>query len=137
MTIRIDKFGGIAPRIMPHNLARHMAVEAVNVDLSRGSLIPFRKPRKLSSKTGEFLFKTCCEIVSPNCNAQVVDMQINCGLFASTNVAPWPALATEAEACAGEWTRLVFPCPIAPPSAVATQGPRPFEYTDHSRQIRS
>lgn len=137
MTIRITKFGGIAPRIMPHNLARQMAVVAENVDLSRGSLMPFRKPRKLSSKTGEFLFKTCCEIVSPNCNAQVVDMQINCGLFASTNIMPWPALATEEDACAGNWTRLGFPCPIAPPSASPSAGPRPFNYTDHSRQVRS
>jgi len=137
MTIRITKFGGIAPRIMPHNLARQMGVVAENVDLARGSLMPFRKPRKLSSKTGEYLFKTCCEIVSPNCSAQVVDMQINCGLFASTNVAPWPALATEAEACAGNWTRLGFPCPIAAPAATPTAPPRPFEYTDSSRQIRS
>lgn len=137
MTIRITKFGGLAPRVMPHNLARQMAVVAENVDLSRGSLMPFRKPRKVSSKTGEFLFKTCCEIVSPNCNAQVVDMQINCGLFASTNIMPWPALATEADACAGNWTRLGFPCPIAAPVAAPTAGLRPFSYTDHSRQVRS
>ncbi|MFY8041633.1 MAG: hypothetical protein ACOVOD_01785, partial [Rhodoferax sp.] len=64
-------------------------------------------------------------------------MQINCGLFASTNIKDWPALATEADACAGNWTRLGFPCPIAAPSATATAPPRPFEYTDHSRQIRS
>jgi hypothetical protein len=122
---------------MPHNLAKQMAVVAENVDLSRGSLMPFRKPRKVSSKTGEFLFKTCCEIVSPNCNAQVVDMQINCGLFVSTNIKDWPAIATEADACAGNWSRLGFPCPLAAPVATATAGPRPFEITDHSRQIRT
>jgi hypothetical protein len=137
MTIRITNFAGIAPRVKPHNLARQMAVVAENVDLSRGSLMPFRKPRKLSSKTGEYLFKTCCEIVSQNCNAQVVDMQINCGLFASTNIMPWPALASESDACAGNWTRLGFPCPIAAPTATPTAGLKPFEYTDHSRQLRS
>lgn len=137
MTIRITKFGGIAPRVKPHNLARQMAVVAENVDLSSGSLMPWRKPRKVSNQTGEYLFKERCEIVSPNCAAKVVDMEVNCGLMVSTQLKDWPAIATEAEACAGDWSRLGFPCPIGVPTASANGALKPFEVTDHSRQIRS
>lgn len=137
MTIRITKFGGIAPRVRPYNLGRQMAVVAENVDLATGALMPWRKPRKISSKTGEYLFKNCCEIVSPNCDATVVDMEINCGLMVSTRVEDWPAIATQEDACAGEWNRLGFPCLIEAPTATPTAPLEPFEVTDHSRQIRS
>lgn len=43
-TIKIDKFGGIAPRQHPTQLADGMAVEAHNVRLKTGKLVPLRQP---------------------------------------------------------------------------------------------
>lgn len=44
-TIKIDKFGGIAPRQHPTQLADGMAVEAHNVKLKSGKLVPLRQPK--------------------------------------------------------------------------------------------
>lgn len=43
-TIKIDKFGGIAPRQHPTQLADGMAVMAHNVRLKTGKLVPLRQP---------------------------------------------------------------------------------------------
>lgn len=43
-TIKIDKFGGIAPRQHPTQLADGMAVEAHNVKFKTGKLVPLRQP---------------------------------------------------------------------------------------------
>jgi hypothetical protein len=46
-TIKIDKFGGIAPRQHPTQLADGMAIEAHNVRLKTGKLVPLRQPSLL------------------------------------------------------------------------------------------
>ena len=43
-TVKIDKFGGIAPRQHPTQLADGMAITAHNVKLKTGKLVPLRKP---------------------------------------------------------------------------------------------
>lgn len=43
-TVKIDKFGGIAPRQHPTQLADGMAVTAHNVKLKTGKLVPLRQP---------------------------------------------------------------------------------------------
>lgn len=44
-TVKIDKFGGIAPRQHPTQLADGMATVAMNVVLESGKLVPLRQPR--------------------------------------------------------------------------------------------
>lgn len=44
-TVKIDKFGGIAPRQHPTQLADGMATVAMNVKLESGKLVPLRQPR--------------------------------------------------------------------------------------------
>lgn len=43
-TVKIDKFGGIAPRQHPTQLADGMATVAMNVKLESGKLVPLRQP---------------------------------------------------------------------------------------------
>lgn len=45
MTVKVDKFGGIAPRQHPTQLADGMAVVAHNCRLETGKLVPLRQPR--------------------------------------------------------------------------------------------
>ena len=47
-TVKIDQFGGIAPRQHPTLLADGMATTAHNVRLKRGKLIPLRQPKMAS-----------------------------------------------------------------------------------------
>ena len=47
MTIKIDKFGGIAPRQHPTLLADGMATTAMNVKLDSGKLVPLREPSEV------------------------------------------------------------------------------------------
>jgi hypothetical protein len=116
--IRLTKFGGMLPLETPENLGKHMAVLAENTDLSRHTLRPWRNPRKVSGNTGAFLYKeACCEIVSTNCAASIADTQINCGLVIATGLQPYPVIATHADACAGAWARLGFPCDLMAPVA--------------------
>ena len=44
-TVKIDQFGGIAPRQHPTQLADGMAVKAHNVRLKTGKLVPLREPK--------------------------------------------------------------------------------------------
>ncbi len=123
--IRLTKFGGMLPLETPENLSKQMAVLAENTDLARHTLTPWRKPKKVSANTGNFLYKeACCEIVSPNCNASIADTQINCGLVIATGIQDYPVIATHTDACAGAWSRLGFPCDLIAPSVaggVATE----------------
>lgn len=50
-TIRIEQFHGISPRIHPSLLADGMAVEAHNVKLKSGKLVPLRQPAKAEGAT--------------------------------------------------------------------------------------
>jgi hypothetical protein len=49
-TVKIDKFGGIATRLHPTQLADGMAVVAHNVKLKTGKLVPLRKPKIVTGK---------------------------------------------------------------------------------------
>ena len=44
-TVKIDTFGGIAPRQHPTQLADGMAVTAHNCRLKTGKLVPLREPQ--------------------------------------------------------------------------------------------
>lgn len=48
MNIRVDRFGGIQPRLHPSLLADGMAVRARNVKLKSGKLVPLRQPAQMS-----------------------------------------------------------------------------------------
>jgi hypothetical protein len=137
--VRLNKFGGLLPRELPANLGAQMAQIAENIDLSRHSIKPWRKPKKLSSKTGQFLHREdCCEIVSSHCDASIADIRIGCGLMVATGLGQgYPVAAKVDDACAGNWTRLGFPCPLTAPVATNLTPLHAFEVTDHSRQYRS
>lgn len=50
-TVKIDRFGGIAPRQHPTLLADGMATVAMNVVLDSGKLVPLRQPSKVEGAT--------------------------------------------------------------------------------------
>lgn len=135
---RLTKFGGMVPIEHDRNLPNQMATLAVNVDLSRHSLKPWREPKKLSGKIGNFVYKEkCCEIVSNDCHASIADTQINCGYMVSTGIKPWPAIALPDDACADSWCRLGFPCNLDAPQVTATAPASPFELNDQMQVVKS
>lgn len=138
--IRLTRFGGIAPRIASHNLQAQMATVAENVDLTNQCLRPWRVPRKVSGKVGQFLWKEhCCEIASEDCHASIADLRINCGALVASNIRAdgFPAMATVEQACAGQWNRLGFPCTLPAPTANTSTPLKVFTVTDHSAQVRT
>jgi hypothetical protein len=136
--IRLTKFGGLNPIETPENLGKQMAVLAENYDPSRHNLRPWRKPRKMSDKTGQFLYKEkCCEIVNANCDTSIVDTQINCGHIIATGIMPYPVMALPEDACAGNWTRLGFPCELEAPSAVCNTPISAVAVGNNKGQIRT
>lgn len=72
MSIKLDRFGGLAPKISPHILADNMATAAVNVRLDSGSLNPIKGPttattipntsRSITQYNGAWLYWTAANV---------------------------------------------------------------------------
>ncbi len=115
-SVRITKFGGIAPRIHPQNLRDEMAQIAENIDLSRNTLKSWRVPLKVSGLTGLTIWREeCCFLADANCHTSYVWQGIGCKrLFASDVTGyDYPVTANLEENCTVDWCRLGFPCDAA------------------------
>lgn len=117
-SFKLTKFGGLAPRQTPANLHPAMAQVAEDVDLSRGTLRPWRTDKKISDQTGKAIFVDhCCVITSENCHASISRIETDCQFLIASGIKPYPVIARKAAACEGQWKRLGFPIDLPAPNA--------------------
>ncbi|MBF0785782.1 hypothetical protein E4T80_09955 [Muribacter muris] len=114
-SLKLTQFGGIAPRRSPQNLHQAMAQVAEDVDLSRGTLRPWRTDKKVSEKTGKSIFvDQCCYLASENCQASFSRIETDCCYLIASGVEDYPVIR---KGCEGEWQRLGFPVELPAPQA--------------------
>jgi hypothetical protein len=137
-TLSITRWGGMKPLVSDRTLADHMLTVARDVDLSRGTLKPWRTPKNISPKTGVALWiEDCCIKTFDDCNASVAYHRMGDGRVIATNAgAAYPITGTLAEFCSGDVVRLGFPCDLPAPSATAPV-PKAWERFDDRRQHRT
>lgn len=117
-SLKLTQFGGIAPRQRPNNLHQAMAQVAEDVDLSRGTLRPWRTDKKVSGKTGKSIFVDhCCYLASDNCKASFSRIDTDCGFIVASGVKEYPVIQKRQQACNENWQRLGFPMELAAPHA--------------------
>lgn len=117
-SLKLTQFGGVAPRQRPNNLHQAMAQVAEDVDLSRGSLRPWRTDKKVSEKTGNAIFvDKCCYLVSDNCHAAFSRIETDCGFIVASGVKDYPVIQMREKACNDKWQRLGFPVELPAPNA--------------------
>ncbi|WP_439291470.1 hypothetical protein [Lonepinella koalarum] len=117
-SLKLTQFGGIAPKQRPNNLHQAMAQVAEDVDLSRGTLRPWRTDKKVSDKTGKVIFvDKCCYLASENCHANFSPMETDCGYLVASGVGDYPVIQQRQNACDDRWQRLGFPVEIPAPNA--------------------
>lgn len=117
-SFKLTKFGGLAPKHTQQNLHQAMAVVAEDVDLSRGTLRPWRTDKKVSDKTGASIFvDKCCYLASSNCKASFSRIDTDCCYLIASGVKDYPVIQKKTEACYDHWTRLGFPVDLQAPNA--------------------
>lgn len=108
--MKLFNFSGLIPRIHRRNLPESASTKALDVDLSNSTLKPFRKNRKVTDKTGRFLYANdCCYITSDNCKASVDTIEGGCKIVVATGIKDYPVQNLFSKACNGEWLRIGFP----------------------------
>ena len=116
-SIKITKFGGIAPRVQPQNLNESMAQVALDVDLSRTTLRPWRTDTKVSDKAGlSFYADGCCYLTANDCRASFAKIEGDCDFIVATDVMDYPVVRKKDRNCNGDWRRLGFPDDIPAPT---------------------
>lgn len=114
-SLKLTQFGGIAPRRPPQQLHQAMAQVAEDVDLSRGTLRPWRTDKKVSDQTGKAIFVDgCCYLTADNCFAHFSKIRTACDYIVASGVQDYPVIR---KGCDGEWQRLGFPLEIPAPHA--------------------
>ncbi|OOF53887.1 hypothetical protein [Rodentibacter genomosp. 2] len=117
-SIKLTQFGGIAPRQRPNNLHQAMAQVAEDVDLSRGTLRPWRTDKKVSDKTGNSIFvDKCCYLSSEHCKASFSRIDTDCCYIVASGVKDYPVIQRKDNACNDNWNRLGFPVELNAPNA--------------------
>ena len=85
--LKLTRFVGLVPRLHERNLPENSATKILDVDLSNGTLKPFRTNKKVSDKTGKYIFvDNCCYITSDNCKASVDIIEDECSIGSSQQV---------------------------------------------------
>lgn len=119
-SFKITHFGGLMPRVQPQNLPQVMAQVALDVDLSRQTLRPWRTDKKISGQTGNYLFiDGCCVITDKQCNAGISRINTDCQYLIASNLSEYgyPVIAKKENGCQGQWLRLGFPIELPAPNA--------------------
>ncbi|MFA9499810.1 hypothetical protein ACERCG_05175 [Mannheimia sp. E30BD] len=117
-SLKLTQFGGIAPRQRPNNLHQAMVQVAEDVDLSRGTLRPWRTDKKVSNKTGNSIFvDKCCYLASDNCKASFSRIDTDCCYLIASGVKDYPVIQKKSQACNDNWKRLGFPIELNAPNA--------------------
>lgn len=117
MRLKQTVFGGIAPKQLDNNMAVEFASIAENVNLERGSIKPWRVPKKVFDDVGKSIYvKDCCAIAAP-CEASFAEVGLNCDkVVAATGVMSYPVFS---DSCPPNWQRLGFACNMPAPLAEA------------------
>lgn len=114
----IDTFRGISPRTPEHVLGRGMATRAHNVDLSHGSLHPWREPlaiRQLPAGTMTLEMFGCCAFGWEGC-VSVARWLPDCPRLYITGRGAYPEVAqVNAGECSLDYQRLGVPMPSTLP----------------------
>lgn len=113
------------PRVHEQDIAAAMAQECVDVDLSRGTLRPFRTDKKVwDGAAAAFYTDGCCVAVSQECAVSFAKLAGACGFLVSSSDGDFPKIARLPCApakgavdsglldCGLTWCRLGFPCDL-------------------------
>lgn len=129
-------FLGMLPRRHPSNLPENTAQQALDVDLSRGTIAPLRTDALLdaTAPAGQvWLSPDGCR-TGFACDASIVENTVGCnGAVFATGVAPYPVRATRANWQVNYLTRLGLPCPPTAPDVAWA----PIEFTDQGAMPRA
>ena len=125
------EFFGIAPRLQRKQLPRRYATVAHNVDLTHGTLKPFREPLKVSDKAGGVrLYSLGCDIYTWDSCVSVSEWLPDCPrLFISGRVG-YPETAVRGDNGKLVYRRLGVPRPANPP-VVSSE----YKNTDTAREV--
>ncbi len=124
---KIEQFSGEAPRINPRTLTSNVAELALDVDLSNGTLKPWRERLPVYTAPFDvlaFMRGDCCWLAADVCADYSLGWP-SCPYVIRTGVAGYPEMATFADACLDQWCRLGPPCPDVAPSASPVSPPDP------------
>lgn len=116
--IKRNKYGGVWPSAPEEAVGTVYARDALNVDVSRGTLAPFRAPRQVSTETGASLFVDGCRVLTSETPAFVAHNDVGCDTLFRTGVAPYPEY-TDDTGAEPTWHRLGIPAPAYAPTAIA------------------
>lgn len=138
--LKLTRFTGLVPRLHKRNLPETSSVKCLDVDLSNGTLKPFRTNKKVSDKTGSYIFvDNCCYITSDNCRASVDIIEDECSIVVATGIKPYPVQNLKLPACNNQWIRLGFPETTKPTAQSIDFAPKPHKVGDHydlAREVR-
>lgn len=138
--LKLTRFTGLVPRLHERNLPETSSVKCLDVDLSNGTLKPFRTNKKVSDKTGNYIFvDNCCYITSDNCKASVDIIEDECSIVVATGLKPYPVQNLKLPACNNQWIRLGFPETTKPIAQAIDFVPKPHKVGDHydlAREVR-
>ncbi|MBF1392478.1 MAG: hypothetical protein HXN28_07890, partial [Prevotella histicola] len=138
--LKLTRFTGLVPRLHERNLPETSATKILDVDLSNGTLKPFRTNKKVSDKTGNYIFvDNCCYITSDNCKASVDIIEDECSIVVATGLGPHPLQNLKSKACNNEWVRLGFPETTTPTAQAIDFKPLPHQtgaHFDMAREVR-
>lgn len=117
---QLFEFFGIAPRFRRKQLPKNYAIVAHDVDLTHGTLRPFRVPLKVSDKTGASkVYSVGCDVFTWDECVSVSEWLPDCPRLFVTGRVDYPETATIDN---GRLTyrRLGVPRPPTPPQALTT-----------------
>lgn len=126
------EFFGIFPRLSGRLHPRYHATVAHNVDLTHGTLRPFREPLKISNSTGKVRMHhyDCCLLTYDQC-VSIAEWLPDCPRLFITGRTSYPETITLDENCRPTYRRLGVQRPISPPSLGAT----PAQASDTTREV--
>ena len=138
--LKLARFTGLVPRLHKRNLPETSSVKCLDVDLSSGTLKPFRTNKKVSDKTGNYIFvDNCCYITSDNCKASVDIIEDECSIVVASGLKPYPVQNLKSRACNNQWIRLGFPETTKPTAQAIGFTPKPHNIGDNydlAREVR-
>lgn len=138
--LKLTQFTGLVPRLHKRNLPETSAVKCLDVDLSNGTLKPFSTNKKVSDKTGNYIFvDNCCYIVSNNCKASIDIIEDECSIVVASGIKPYPIQNLKSRACNDSWIRLGFPETVKPTAQAIGFTPKPHKIGanyDLAREVR-
>ena len=124
---RIIVFKGMAPRYASVRSKLGIAKVARDVDLSRGSIEPFRKPKllKVAAQAVKAMHRIedCCVITDDCAHVWFADTTPDCRMVIKSERGKPPVWGSGDMACAGSWVPLGIPVPEGSPTVPLLNAP--------------